>query len=362
MREQYLKRNETFDWQWNVVQTKNRDFDGIFYFGVKTTGVFCRPSCASRTPKKRNVSFFASVAEAESAGFRACLRCEPKNEFAPSASATLITHAFKFLRSLEDAPTLEELSRNLDVSPAHLQKTFKAVLGLSPKQIADMLKLENFKREVKERDVTMALYESGFGSSRALYEKAGANLGMTPAIYKKGGRGMKINFTTAESRLGKLLVAATHRGICAVSFGETAQELEKRLEDEFPAAEINRDGDVSLKAAVAAILNYLEGEPLTAANLPLDVRATAFQIRVWVELRKIPFGETRTYKQIAESIGNIRAVRAVARACAANPAALITPCHRVVGATGKLTGYRWGIERKRDLLTLEKSEDRDATQ
>lgn len=356
MQEQNLKQNETSDWRWGIVQTKNREFDGAFYFGVKTTGVFCRPSCASRTPKPGNVSFFQSVAEAESAGFRACLRCEPKNECAPNASAALIVRAFEILQSSDDVLTLEELSRNLNVSPAHLQKTFKAALGISPKEIVDMLRLENFKRAVKKTDVTTALYESGFGSSRALYEKAGANLGMTPAIYKKGGRGTTISFTVVDSPLGKLMAAATEKGICAVSFGETAEELENELKVEFPAAEIKRaGGDGSLKTAVAAILGYLEGEPLATADLPLDLRATAFQMRVWAELRKIPYGETRTYKQIAAQIGNVKAVRAVARACATNPVALLNPCHRVVASDGKLSGYAWDIERKRALLEQEKS-------
>lgn len=354
MTEQNLSRSESLDWRWRVVETKNQEFDGAFYFGVKTTGIFCRPSCASRTPKRQNVSFFQSVAEAEAAGFRACLRCEPKSEFAPNASAALIVRAFELLRSSNDAPTLEELSQNLNVNPAHLQKTFKAVLGISPKEIADLLKLENFKREVKGTDVTTALYESGFGSSRALYEKAGASLGMTPAIYKKGGRGTIIRFTTVDSPLGKLMVAATEKGICAVSFGETAGELESELEAEFPAAKIECDGDGSLGTFVEAILKHLEGDPLATVNLPLDVLATAFQMRVWAELRRIPYGEMRTYKQVAESVGKPGAVRAVARACATNPAALLTPCHRVVATGGKPGGYRWGIERKTKLLEQEK--------
>lgn len=341
------------DWRWRAVETKNREFDGVFYFGVSTTGIFCRPSCSSRTAKRQNVAFFISSRDAENAGFRACLRCRPNDGYSPGAAAKLITRVFELLRADNmEAPTVDELCRQVGVSPRHLQKTFRAMLGMTPKEVVDMTRLENFKRNVRESDVTTSLYESGFGSSRSLYEKAGQKLGMTPATYKKGGKNMKINYTIVDSRLGKLMVAATEKGICAVSFGETEDELKSELQHEFFAATIEND-DAILTEAVTAILRSLDGEK-TILTLPLDLRATAFQMRVWSELRKIPYGETRSYGEIATSLGNPKAYRAVARACATNPVALVNPCHRVIASDGKLSGYRWGIERKKKLLDNEK--------
>ena len=345
--------SEQIDWRWRAVETKNPEFDGVFFFGVQTTGIFCRPSCSSRSPKRQNVSFFESPLEAERAGFRACLRCKPTQQYKPGPAAVLISRAFETLRSdTDEILTVDDLARHLDVSTGHLQKTFKAVLGFSPKEIIDMTRIDNFKKNVKRADVTTSLYDSGFGSSRSLYEKAGEKLGMTPATYKKGGKGMKINYTIADSPLGKLLVAATERGICAVSFGDDVESLRRELSEEFFAAEIE-DDDTGLKDAVRAIVKSLDGEK-TILTLPLDLQATAFQMRVWSELRKIPYGETRSYAQIAEAVGNPKAVRAVARACATNPVALVNPCHRVIGSDGKLSGYRWGIERKRALLEKER--------
>jgi AraC family transcriptional regulator of adaptative response/methylated-DNA-[protein]-cysteine methyltransferase len=344
--------NEQIDWRWRAVQAKNAEFDGVFYFGVQTTGVFCRPSCSSRSPKRENVSFFRTPVEAERSGFRACLRCKPKRDYFPGPAATLVARAFEILtEEKDDVPTVDELARRLEVSPGHLQKTFKAVLGISPKEVTDMMRIQNFKRNVRETDVTTSLYDSGFGSSRSLYEKAGEKLGMTPATYKKGGKGMKIKYTIADSPLGKLMVAATERGICAVSFGDDGASLERELADEFFAAEIEAN-DEGLKDAVRAILRSLDGEK-SILTLPLDLHATAFQMRVWSELRKIPYGETRSYAQVAASVGNPKAVRAVARACATNPVALVNPCHRVIGSDGKLAGYKWGIERKEALLAKE---------
>lgn len=344
----------TLDWQWQAVETKNREFDGVFYFGVATTGIFCRPSCSSKTAKRQNVSFFVSPSEAENAGFRACLRCKPKSEYSPRPAAELVARAFQLLKEDEiEIPTVDELSRNLDVSSGHLQKTFKSMIGLTPKEVLDMLRIENFKRNVRASDVTTSLYDSGFGSSRSLCEKAAETMGMTPATYKKGGKNMKINYTIVDSRLGKLMVAATEKGICSVSFGDAEAELRRELEHEFFAATIEND-DAKLKDAVTAILKSLDGEK-TILTLPLDLRASAFQMRVWSELRKIPYGETRSYGQIAASLGNPKAFRAVARACATNPVALVNPCHRVIASDGKLSGYRWGVERKEQLLAEEKA-------
>lgn len=353
MKQQISKQSAVIDWRWRAVESRSREFDGAFYFAVRTTGIFCRPSCSSRSPKRENVSFFMTPAEAETAGFRACLRCKPNEEYFPGAGAQLIVNAFQFLNSDEaETPTIEEMSGHLNVSTGHLQKTFKALLGMSPKEVLDMMRIEKFKEIVRETDVTTSLYESGFGSSRSLYEKAGETLGMTPAVYKKGGKGMQIEYTIVDSPLGKMLVAATEKGICSISFGDEETELLNELKKEFFAAVVEKNDSV-LKESVKVILKSLNGEK-AILNLPLDLRASAFQMRVWSELRKIPYGETRSYGQIAENLGNPKAVRAVARACATNPVALATPCHRVIASNGKLSGYRWGIERKEQLLRQEK--------
>jgi AraC family transcriptional regulator, regulatory protein of adaptative response / methylated-DNA-[protein]-cysteine methyltransferase len=346
--------NNIPDWRWKAVRDKNGEFDGAFFFAVRTTGIFCRPSCSSRTPKREHVSFFANADEAEIAGFRACLRCRPKSEYYPGAAASLIMRAFEYMNSDADVPTVDELSSLLDVSTGHLQKTFRALLGLTPKEVIDMLRIEKFKENVKRSDVITSLYDSGFGSSRSLYEKAGERLGMTPAVYKKGGKGMTINYTIVDSPIGKLLVAATEKGICSVSFGDGEDALINELRHEFHAAVIEKD-DSRLEHAARVILKSLKGEK-AVLDLPLDIRATAFQMRVWAELRKIPYGETRSYSQIAQQIGDPHSVRAVARACATNPVALVTPCHRVIASDGKLRGYRWGVERKEQLLESEKGQ------
>lgn len=335
------------DWRWQIVQSKSAEFDGAFYTAVRTTGIYCKPSCTAKTPKRENVTFYASRDEAESAGFRACLRCKPNLVNAVNPNVELVSKICELIEQSE-VVSLEELSAELNVSASHLQRVFKSALGVSPRAFADAKRIEAFKKQARNTDVTTALYESGFGSSRALYEKAGEKLGMTPATYRKGGKGMKIGYTIVDSRLGKLLVAATEKGVCAVQFDDTAEHLRQ----EFPAAEITENAN-GLKSHVAAILEHLEGNR-KQLDLPLDLQATAFQMRVWAELRRIPYGETRSYKQVAEAINQPSAVRAVARACATNPVAIVNPCHRVVGSNGELTGYRWGVERKRELLKKEK--------
>lgn len=348
------KTEGTVDWRWAIIRDRKADFDGAFYFAVKTTGVFCRPSCKARTPKPENVTFYDSIADAERAGFRACLRCKPKNEYHAGPEAELIKRAFDLIEDPENEfLTIDRLSKDLGVSSGHLQKTFRKVLGLTPKEVMNLKRLAAFRKNVAGSDVTTSLYDSGFGSSRALYEKAGETLGMTPATYKKGGKNMHIFYTVADSKLGKLMVAATSKGVCSVSFGDTAEELERELRKEFWAATFERD-DKNLKETVRTILKSLDGEK-AILSLPLDLRASAFQMRVWSELRKIPYGETRSYGEIARSLGNSKAVRAVARACATNPVALVNPCHRVIAADGKLSGYRWGIDRKELLLKREKA-------
>jgi AraC family transcriptional regulator of adaptative response/methylated-DNA-[protein]-cysteine methyltransferase len=347
-----LSHERINEWRWQVVQARDTQFNGAFFFGVSSTKIYCKPSCAARRPKREHVTFFSTPEQAEGAGFRACLRCRPKAEHERDATIEMIVRACEIIEESQGGEvSLELLGAQLSVSPSHLQRTFKRTLGVSPKEFADAQRLENFKKQARQTDVTTAMYESGFNSSRALYEKANGHLGMTPAIYRKGGKGMKINFTIADSSLGKLLVAATEKGVCAVSFGESEQELAANLAKEFPAAEIESDEN-NLKNYVRAIVEHLEGTRQTL-ELPLDLQATAFQLCVWAELRRIPYGETRSYKEIAETMGNAKASRAVARACATNPVALLTPCHRVVQANGNLSGYRWGVERKEKLLAQE---------
>ena len=286
------------------------------------------------------------------AGFRACLRCHPANPEHETAGISLVRRICHLLETTADEDlSLADLSAELKLSPAHLQRTFKQIFGVSPREFARARKFAKFKAEAKTSDVTTALYAAGFNSSRALYENAADRLGMTPAQYRNGGKDAAIRYALADCTLGKCLVARTAKGVCAVSFGDSAEQLINDLRAEYPAAEISAE-DEFLQDSVREILQMLAGER-TLFSLPLDLRATAFQLRVWAELRQIPHGATASYKQIAEQLGDAKKVRAVARACATNPVALITPCHRVVAADGKLSGYRWGVARKAQLLAHE---------
>ena len=326
--------------------------DGRFVFAVRTTGVYCRPSCPSRRPRRNSVEFFANPQQAERAGYRACLRCKPAEI---SAQARAVTRARQLLDEAEGVMTLAELSKRVGVSPFHLQRLFKRATGLSPREYQSARRMEQLKHGLRKGDdVTTAMYDAGFGSPSRLYEKSSQQLGMTPGTYRRGGAGMTIQFAIVPSPLGRMLVAATSRGLCAVRFGESATELERRLHEEFGSAEIHRD-DRALSPHVQALLANLRGEN-TTIDLPLDVRATAFQKKVWDELRRIPRGETRSYGEVAHAIGDDKAVRAVARACASNPVAIAVPCHRVVRSDGDISGYRWGVERKKKLLEQEQRE------
>ena len=336
---------------WQAVKNNDARFNGAFVYGVNSTKIYCKPSCASRRPKRENVNFFDDFSAAEAKGFRACQRCEPKNE-KPNPQAEIVLRACYILEAREQI-TLEDLSAELDLSPAYLQKTFKEIIGVSPKKYAEIKRLEKFKGELKKgNEVIEAMYESGYGSSSRLYENVSEKLGMTPAIYKKGGKDLKIEYAIAETEIGKMLVARTAKGICAVTFGDDEQTLFENLQKEFPNAEV-RKTDANLKNYVKAILANLQGTNKTL-DLPLDIQATAFQMRVWEALRKIPYGETVSYSDIAEKLGNKNAVRAVATACASNRVALVIPCHRVIGKNGDLSGYRWGVERKKQILEREK--------
>jgi AraC family transcriptional regulator of adaptative response/methylated-DNA-[protein]-cysteine methyltransferase len=344
---------------WQAVQTRDANADGLFFYGVRSTGIYCRPTCPSRRPSRDQVVFFRLPEAAEQAGFRACRRCHPHTAASHEPQVELIRRACRYITEhVEHAPTLDAIGHEVGLSPHHLQRTFKRIMGITPRQYAEACRVGRLKTRLKlGDDVTTALYEAGYGSSSRLYEQAPARLGMTPVAYKRGGLGARIGYTIATTRLGRLLVAATERGVCFVSLGDDDAALEAALADEYPAAEIARDeGD--FQGWVDAILRYLNGEE-PHLDLPLDVQATAFQWRVYEALRAIPYGSTRSYRAVAEALDQPTAARAVARACATNPVALVVPCHRVIGEDGGLRGYRWGVERKRALLDQEsRDEDR----
>ncbi|HJQ31263.1 MAG TPA: bifunctional DNA-binding transcriptional regulator/O6-methylguanine-DNA methyltransferase Ada [Pyrinomonadaceae bacterium] len=348
------------DVYWEAVRARDARFDGLFVYAVRSTRVYCKPSCPSRRPRREQVSFFNACEEAEAGGFRACKRCLPREPSPPDPSVELVLRACALIEAREGEPApLEELGRELGASPHHLQRTFKKVTGITPRQYAAALRLRQFKTKVREgRGVTEALYESGYGSSSRLYERVSERLGMTPAGYRRGGKGMSISYTTVGCDMGRLLVAATERGVCSIQFGDSDAELEAALAAEYPAAELGRDPS-RLDDFVGALLRHLGGRS-SQLELPLDVRATAFQSRVWEELRRIPYGETRSYAEVARSLGRPTATRAVARACATNPVALVNPCHRVVRGDGSLSGYRWGVGRKRALLAREREGARES--
>jgi AraC family transcriptional regulator of adaptative response/methylated-DNA-[protein]-cysteine methyltransferase len=336
--------------QWRQVMERDARQDGRFVFAVRTTGIYCRPSCPSRRPRRDSVEFFSDPKLAERAGYRACLRCKPTEV---SAQAQSVMRARQLLDEAEGVLTLAELSKRVGGSPFHLQRLFKRATGLSPREYQSARRMQQVKHGLRKGDdVTTALYDAGFGSPSRLYEKAGQQLGMTPGVYRRGGAGMTIQFAIVASPLGRLLVAATALGLCAVRFGENASELERELREEFRAAQVQRD-DAALQRYLKPLLASLRGDKATI-DLPLDVRATAFQKKVWDALREIPAGETLSYSEVARAIGDPKAVRAVATACANNPVALAVPCHRVVRSDGQLAGYRWGIERKKKLLEQER--------
>jgi AraC family transcriptional regulator, regulatory protein of adaptative response / methylated-DNA-[protein]-cysteine methyltransferase len=340
-----MMNNEIY---WQAILQKDSRFEGLFFTCVKTTKIYCKPTCTARLPKRENVEFSRTWQEAETKGFRACLRCQPRLEIVVNPQIESILRACELLE-LEENISLETLAEELKISPSHLQRTFKEIIGVSPKKYAENLRLTKFKSEIRNgNDVVTAMYESGYGSSSRLYENISDKLGMTPKTYQKGGKGMKIEYTITNCELGKMLVARTEKGVCAVTFGDDESFLTERLFDEYPNAEIGKN-ETNLKEYVEAILQNLAGNNKRIV-FPIDVQATAFQMQVWDALRKIPYGETLSYKQVAESLGNPKAVRAVARACATNRVAVVIPCHRVVGSDGSLSGYRWGIERKQRLI------------
>jgi AraC family transcriptional regulator, regulatory protein of adaptative response / methylated-DNA-[protein]-cysteine methyltransferase len=340
------------DLRWNTVVARDASHDGEFVFAVATTGIYCRPSCPARRPRRENVAFFSRPEQAEKAGFRACLRCRPKS-FSGNPQSESAKEICRYIEQHLDEPiTLERLGKVFRQSPFHLQRRFKAALGITPREYADSCRLRLLKRNLQAGDnVTRAMYDAGYGSSSRLYEKTASQLGMTPDKYRRGAIAAAIRYACADSPLGRMLIAATDRGVCAIQFARSDGELIEGLKREFPFA-VRKPDDGGLQAWVAALLSKMTGKELNAA-LPLDIRATAFQRRVWTYLQSIPFGATRSYGQVAKAIGQPNASRAVARACATNPVAVAIPCHRVVREDGNVSGYRWGVERKKALLEME---------
>lgn len=340
--------------RWRAVQSRDRSFDGRFVYAVRSTGIYCRPSCPARKPRRDRVAYFPLAEAAESAGFRACARCRPREVQARDPRLTLAGRACAHIeRHLDEPLTLRDLGQSLGVSGFHLQRTFKSVLGITPREYLDARRLGALKSELaRGRSVTTSLYEVGYGSPSRLYERASVQLGMTPGAYRRGGRGLAIGYDIVESPLGRLLVAATARGICAVSLGDSDAALERGLASEFPEAELRRGG-AALSTWARELVRRARGLA-PSRDLPLDVQATAFQWSVWRRLRAVPPGQTRSYGELARALGRPRAARAVARACATNPVALVIPCHRAIAADGGLSGYRWGRERKRTLLEGER--------
>jgi AraC family transcriptional regulator of adaptative response/methylated-DNA-[protein]-cysteine methyltransferase len=354
--------------RWQAVVDRDGSLDGTFVFGVSSTGIFCRPSCPAKRPRRENVSFFDHAHQAERAGYRACLRCRP-NAVDGNPQSALVRAICRYIEQhivdqhIEDRLTLNLLAKEFRRSPFHLQRTFKSVLGVSPKAYMDACRLRQVKQNLQAgHSVTTALYAAGYGSSSRLYERTAAQLGMTPEKYRRGAVAAVVRYTIVVSKfvrytiagspLGRMLIAATDKGICGIQFANSDQELQQGLMREFPFAVRRRD-DEAMSEWRENLTRLIEGQEPNP-SLPLDIRATAFQRRVWEALQKIPRGETRSYGAVAKKIGMPKATRAVARACATNPVAVAIPCHRVVRQDGELGGYRWGVERKEQLLALEK--------
>jgi AraC family transcriptional regulator, regulatory protein of adaptative response / methylated-DNA-[protein]-cysteine methyltransferase len=346
------------DRKWRAVEHRDASQDGKFVYAVTSTGVYCRPTCPSRRPLRKNVRFFDTLQAAERAGFRACRRCHP--ERARSSVINEVVHALaRHIDANPDQPLrLADLAKRAGYSAFHLQRNFKSIMGSTPKEYQTAARLRTLKKELrKEASVSAAIYQAGFGSGSRVYEKADGQLGMTPSEYRSGGKGLTISYASGQTPLGLLMIGATDRGICFLQFGDTHESLAAELGRQFPAARTQPMPPTHSKdfdSWMAALNRHLRGlEP--RLDLPLDVRGTAFQLIVWRYLQKLPYGEVRSYSEVAEAIGKPSAVRAVAGACASNKIALLIPCHRVVRGTGELGGYRWGVQRKRVLLDTERA-------
>jgi AraC family transcriptional regulator, regulatory protein of adaptative response / methylated-DNA-[protein]-cysteine methyltransferase len=345
------------DSRWQAVLARDGGSDGKFVFAVSSTGVYCRPSCPARRPRRENVAFFRRPQEAEHAGFRECMRCRPKALNGNPRQAMIKSICRYIEQHLDEAITLAQLGAEFRQSPFHLQRTFKSVLGITPKQYADSCRIRGFRQHLKAgHSVTRAMHEAGYSSTSRLYSRTASELGMEPGKYRRGAIAAPVRYTCADSPLGRILIAATDKGICSIQFADSDEELEQGLKQEFPYAIRRRDDD-ALAEVVQNLMRHMRGLA-TAESIPMDIQATAFQRRVWSYLQSIGFGETRSYSEVAKAIRRPSAVRAVARACAANPVAIAIPCHRVLRSNGDLGGYRWGIDRKKALLEMEANPSR----
>jgi AraC family transcriptional regulator of adaptative response/methylated-DNA-[protein]-cysteine methyltransferase len=340
------------DSRWQAVLARDGECDGKFVFAVSSTGVYCRPSCPSKRPKRTNVKFFRQPQEAENAGFRECLRCRPKAS-AGNPQQQLIKSVCRFIEQHLDEPiTLARLGAEFQQSPFHLQRTFKAVVGITPKEYADSCRMRGFRQKLKAgHSVTRAMHDAGYSSTSRLYSRTSAELGMEPAKYRRGAIATPIRYSLSDSPIGYMLIAATDKGICSIQFADSEEELEQGLKQEFPFAIRRRDDEGMADLTQQVVKRISRTEP--SSSLPLDIQATAFQRRVWSHLQSIGVGKTQSYSQVAKAIRRPSAVRAVARACATNPVAIAIPCHRVLRSNGELGGYRWGLERKKTLLNIE---------
>ena len=340
------------DAKWAALKARDAQADGSFVYSVRTTGVYCRPSCPARPARPENVAFHATCAEAEAAGFRPCKRCRPNEPALAERQAEAVARACRMIEEAETMPALDRLAEIAGMSPFHFHRVFKKVAGITPKAYAGAHLAKRVASGLREAgSVTEAVFDAGYNSSSRFYAKSSDLLGMTPTAYRKGGAGTRIRFAAAECSLGSILVAATDKGVCAILLGDDPDALARDLQDRFPKAELS-GGDETFERWVAEVIGFVEA-PGRGLDLPLDIGGTAFQQRVWTALRAIPVGTTATYADIARAIGEPAAVRAVAQACGANRLAVAIPCHRVVRSDGSLSGYRWGVERKRDLLARE---------
>jgi AraC family transcriptional regulator of adaptative response/methylated-DNA-[protein]-cysteine methyltransferase len=345
-------RRSTDDIRWGAVVAKDKRADGQFFFSVRTTGVFCRPSCPARLARRENVAFHLTCDAAEAAGFRPCKRCRPREASQSERDAALVARACSLIESLEAPPRLAALAAAADLSPFHFHRVFKAITGLTPKGYADAHRADRVRQALPaSKTITGAIYDAGFNSNGRFYASSNQVLGMTPRRYRAGGERLQIRFAIGECSLGAILVAATDKGVCAILMGSDPHLLIRQLQDRFAKAELI-GGDASFEKLVAQVIGFVE-QPRLGLDLPLDVRGTAFQQRVWKALRRIGVGKTASYGEIAARIGRPTSIRAVAQACGANMIAVAIPCHRVIRTDGQLSGYRWGVQRKQALLERE---------
>jgi AraC family transcriptional regulator, regulatory protein of adaptative response / methylated-DNA-[protein]-cysteine methyltransferase len=341
--------------QWDAVMRRDSRADGAFVYAVHTTRVYCRPSCPSRRPRRDSVSFFAGPDAAEVAGFRECRRCHPRAGVPAPAGLDQVRRACAWIQKHAEEPiTLAMIASAVETSPFHLQRIFTRFVGISPRAYQEAVRAGRFRKGLRHgTDVSGAVYDAGYGSISRVYERRPTGRGMTPAVYRRGGKGMAMTYTIVDSPVGRLMVAGTQKGVCAVKLGDRDDRLEDDLRREYPEATIEKDQS-KMGGWVAKLLRHLDGSR-PHLDLPIDVQATAFQWKVWRHLQEIPYGETRAYSDVARAIGKPDSVRAVARACATNPVCLVVPCHRVVGKNGSLTGYRWGVGCKKQLLDRERA-------